>query len=163
MNDQDQCKYVAYRLGALPAGLFGETYVIAAGISEAAATFRCEYYVLSQRSEPHLHFESYSVSPGDVPEDLLKVDMDFLIQEGKQQAENHLAARLFDIAEKKQRPHLFELNISLVEIPSMPLLGCWMRGMFHDEIRDIAKSTQCNRLKSYLEAVTRSSFMMRPG
>jgi len=163
MNDQNQCKYVVYRLGALPAGLFGETYAISAAIAELANTYRCECYVVSQRSEPHLFSESFSISPGDTPEEFLKVDIDFVLQEGKQQAEMHLADRLLDIAEKKQRPNLYGLNIELVELSYTPLLGCWMRGVFHEEIRSIAKATECNQLRFYLDAVTRSSFVIRPG
>lgn len=163
MADLGSCKYVAYRVGGLPAGAFGETYVIATAMTESPGTHRYEYFVVSQRSEPHLHKMTCSFVPGEVPEDLLKVDTNFLIGEAKQQAENHLALRLFDIAEKRDRPALLDYRIELTEMNYMPLLGCWMRSAFHDKIKTIVQVTQCPPLKSYLNAVTRISFTRGPG
>lgn len=163
MRNTDKCKYSAYRLSGLPAGTFGETYVIATAMTEAAGSYRYEYFVVTKRDEPHLFYDEYTFDPADVPEELLKVDIDFLVGEARQQAENYLSQRLFNMAEKKARPSLLDFRLDLVEMSYMPLHGCWMRGDFVEETRAIAKATRCDYLKRYLELIVRSQFIRRSG
>lgn len=147
----------------MPAGAFGETYVITAAITESAKVYRCEYFIVTKRDEPHFVHEAFPFEPGDVPEELLKVDLDFLVGESRQQAENYLSQRLFDLAEKKGRPNLLDYRYELTKMSYMPLHGCWMRGDFHEETRKIADATRCPQLKRYLSLLVRSSFTRRPG
>ena len=162
MSKSDTCKYATYRLAGLPAGVFGETYVIAAAMAEGTNVYRCEYFLLTKRDEPHFLHEAFTFE-GDVPEELLKLDLDYLVGESRQQAENYLSERLFQIAEKKGRPNLLEYRYELVEMPYMPLHGCWMRGEFMEETRKIVEATRCGQLKRYLSLLVRSSFTRRPG
>ncbi len=162
MPSSDACKYVTYRLSGLPAGAFGETYVIAAAMTEGAGIYRCEYFVVTKRDEPHLFHEAFAFEPGDVLEELLKIDLEYLVGESRQQAENYLSERLFYIAEKKGRPNLLDYRHELVEMPYMPLHGCWMRGEFVEETRKIAEATRCSKLKRYLSLLVRSTFVRRP-
>jgi hypothetical protein len=159
----DKCKYVAYRLSGLPAGAFGETYVIATAMAEAAGVYRYEYFIVTKRDEPHLYKEAFIFEPRDVPDELLKVDVDFLIGEARQQADNYLSQRLFAMAEQKGRPEILDYRLELVEMSYMPLHGCWMRGDFVEETRAIAEATSCIQLKRYLSLLVRSSFTRRPG
>ena len=163
MAVSDNCKYVAYRLSGLPVGAFGETYVVATALKESAGAFRYEYFVVSKRLKPHLFNDALSFVPNDVPEELLKVDIDFLVGEAKQQAEIYLFQKLSEIAEISARPNFLDFRIELVEMSYMPLHGCWMRGDFIEETKTIAQATQCDRLKRYLSLLTRSSFTRRPG
>lgn len=163
MVETGQCKYIAYRLGGAPIRAFGETYVIAAGMVEGAGVYRCEYFVLTKRDNPHLYHETFTFEPNDIPEELLKVDVDFLIGEARQQAENYLSQRLFDIAEEKGVSNLLDYRLDLVEMPYMPLHGSYMRGDFIEETRAIAERTRCAQLKRHLNLIVRSTFTRRPG
>jgi hypothetical protein len=163
MAEADQCKYVAYRLSGAPIRAFGETYVIAAAMVESAGVYRCEYFVVTKRDSPHLYHETFTFEPNGVPEDVLKVDVDFLIGEARQQAENYLSQRLFDIAEEKGVSNLLDYRLDLIEMSYMPLHGSYMRGQFVEETRAVAERTACAQLKRHLNLVVRSSFTRRPG
>jgi len=163
MPNADRCKYVAYRLSGSPIRAFGETYVITTAMTENAGVYRCEFYVVTTSAEPHLYDRALIFEPREVPEELLKVDVAFLVGEARQQAENYLYDRLSELAEENNRPNLLDYRVELFELPYMPLHGCWLRGKFVAETRAIAERTRCVELKRYLNLLVRSSFTRGPG
>jgi hypothetical protein len=47
-------KYTFYILRGLPAGVFGEAYVVVASTTGSTMTFRAEHYILTQRPQESL-------------------------------------------------------------------------------------------------------------
>jgi len=148
--------YVSYRVVGLPAGPFGETYVITTGVLGADDAHWVEVFVVSKRHEPHLYRDAIEFVSRDVPEDLLKVDEDYLLAEARQQAQNYLDEELYHLAEKHRDHLLARYRAELVEIQHMPLLSLWMRGQLHEEIRTVCKETKSPRLRLCLSMVTQA-------
>jgi hypothetical protein len=147
-------KYTIYKPEALPSGLFGETYVVAVGIYAKEKKYKGEYFVITQRPKPTLFSGGFEFSADDFPQDFLTVDLDFLVQESRQQAEIRLIDRLEQLSEELKKPDLLALQVRLVENNMRPFVGCWLRGSFHEQIRQIAKTTECQSLSIYLSAVS---------
>lgn len=154
--------YVSYRASGLPAGPFGETYVIASAAVGTNGTHWFEFFILSKRHKPHLYRGGFEFTAGDVPEELLKIDEDYLLSEARQQAQNYLDDALFQLAEKHGDHVLARYSVELIEIKNMPLLSLWIRGELHEEIQKVAKETRNPRLKLSLNLVMQNS-RMKPG
>ena len=156
-------KYKTFQLRGLPPGLFGETYVVATGICTGGDNYKVECFVITQRPKPALHTVAFPVVAGDVPNELLSVDLDFLVDEGRQQGENRIIDRLGELADELRRPDLLSLPVRLEECPGRPFVGCWLRGAFHEQIREVARTTECASLAKYLGMVASSLHARRPG
>jgi hypothetical protein len=154
MATYDDSKYLICELRSLPAGIFGETYAVVTGIHTSGSYFKGEYFVLTQRPAAALQKGGFRFSSTDVPADLLTVDLDFMIQEARQQAEILLIDRLEERATQLQRPELLGLNIQMKECSARPFVGCWLRGQFHEQLLDIRDQTECASLASYLGLVS---------
>lgn len=152
---------MSFRASGLPAGPFGETYVIVSTADGANGSHWVEYFILSKRHEPHLHHEAFEFFPNDVPEELLVATPSFFLTESRQQAENYLWDVLYQLAEKHGDHVLDRYRVELIEQQSTPLHNLWFRGELHDEIRDVARKTRNPQLKRVLDLVIRSSFMRR--
>lgn len=161
INGNESRSYVSYRVSGLPAGPFGETYVITTGVLGGDGAHWIEVFVVSKRHEPHLYRDAFEFISRDVPEDLLKVDEGYLLSEARQQAQNYLDEALYQLAEKHGDYVLDRYRAELVEVQNMPLLSLWMRGQLHDEIRTVAKETRCSRLRLCLRLLTQGSVMRR--
>jgi hypothetical protein len=160
VNDESR-GYVSYRVSGLPAGPFGETYVITTWILGSNDTHWIEVFVISTRHEPHLYRDTFEFVSRDVPEELLRVDEEYLLSEARQQAQNYLDDALYQLAERHGDHVLARYRAELVEVKNMPLLSLWMRSKLHEEIRTIAKETRSPRLKLCLNLVTQGSVMRR--
>lgn len=147
-------KYQIHQPECIPPGIFGETYVVTVGIHTIGEYFKGEYYVLSKRTEPALQIGKLRFNAMDVPSEILTVDLDFMLSEGRQFAENILVDRLYQKAEQLNKPDLLGLRINLVECKSSPLVGCWVRNDFHNQIVEIMHNTECEALSHYLELLS---------
>jgi hypothetical protein len=147
-------RYKIFQLKGLPPGLFGETYAVAVGIHTSGQYFKGEYFVMTQLPNPALHKVTFRYSSTDVPEDLLTVDVDFMVEEAGNQAEIHLIDRLSERATELQRLELLSLHVQLIECAVRPFVGCWLRGQFHNQLREIASSTECTSLAAYINMVS---------
>ena len=147
-------KYRLYRLDALPAGLFGENYVVTAALRLSETEYEGECFVFTQRPKSALFLQKFSFSSAGVPPDLLAVDLDFIEEQSRQQAEVHLIDELERRATSLNRPDLVALSIRLLDVHARPFIGCWLRGAFHAEIKRAAAETRCRDLSMYLNAVS---------
>jgi hypothetical protein len=84
----------------LPAGDFGETYVITTGTVGENGTHLFESFVVPRRHEPHVHYESILIKPGDVPDKLLTIDENCLHMEARQQVQLYLDDALRPLDER---------------------------------------------------------------
>lgn len=147
-------KYKFFQLENNAPGIFGETYVVAVGVNTSGPYFKGECYVLTKRPEPRLHHDKWRFSTTDIPPELLTVDNDFIIDEGRQFAETYLIDFLYQEAEQRNNSDLLGIRVNLIENKTSSLVNCWVRNVFHDQIIEIAKSTECESLSRYLTIVT---------
>lgn len=157
---KDNRGYISYRVSGLPVGQFGETYVVTTAALGMDGIHGFEVFVISKRHEPHLYYEAFQFKPGDMPEELLQINEEYLFSEARQQAKNYLDDMLFQLAEKHGEHVLDRYGADLNEIRHMPLLSLWMRDELHREIEDISNKTQNPRLKLCLSFVMQSSVKM---
>ena len=153
--------YTWFRASGLPAGPFGETYVIVSTAQGGGGSHWIEYFIVSRRHDPRLRHEAFEFLVSDVPEELLAVEPSFFLAEARQQAEDCLWDALYKLAETHGDHVLDRYRVELIEQTSTPLHGLWFRGELHDEIRAVAKGTRNPQLKRVLDLVTKSSFMSR--
>lgn len=152
-------KFQIFELESLPPGIFGETHVITVGIHTSGEYFKGESYVLTSRPEPRLHQKHWRFSSAGVPPELLSVDLDFILNEGRKYAENQLIDRLYEKAEQTRNAELLGVRVNLVECQNRPLVGCWIRNVFHDQTVEIKNTTECESLANYLSLlVTLNTF-----
>ena len=147
MASKDNPGYISYRVSGLPAGPFGETYVITTAALGTNNVLTYEVFIISKRHEPRLHCEAFQFMSDDVPEELLKMDEEYLHSEARQQAQNYLNDALYQLAEQHSDQVLDCNRVELVELQHMPLLSLWMRGELHEEISEISQKTQNSRFK----------------
>jgi hypothetical protein len=162
MTKAGACTYAYFRAAGLPAGPFGETYVIATAIDGANAIRRYEFFVVSKRHEPHLIEHAVEFPPGSIPDELLAEDKDFLLNFATQEAENYLLEALYKLADQHGEHILLNYRVELVEMKSIPLLSLWMRDELHDEIRTVYEKTKCPSLKLSVGLVMGSGVLRRP-
>src|SRR5437879_9298663 len=147
-------RYETFQILGWPPGLLGEIYAIAAASELPDQTYRGEFFLFTQRPKPKLTHGEILIDVRNAPPDILKADLDFVIEESQRQAENALIDRLTERTEEIGRPDLLGLNVSLTNFKRWSLIGCWIRDLFHTEIRQAADLTQVGTLKRYLQAMT---------
>ena len=157
MTDEEVTEgYEAYRVSGVPAGYFGESYVITTWTLNKNGVHFAEYFFISKRHDPKLDHLSLTIDPGGIPDHLLKVDKDYLLSEAQQQAQLFLDEALYKLADAHGDQVLDRYQPTLVKISSMPLLRLWVRGELKDEVCAIAQETDNPSLKQLLEIVTKN-------
>ena len=158
-SSNSKCKY--FRISGVPAGSFGESYLLITTKVESMQLCWWEYYIISKRMNPSLQKMSHEYeTPTDLPESL-KIDICYLLDEAKQEAQYFLEDKLVEIYEKAGKPLSPTTGIELVEISQNPLHSLWFRDQLRDEIGLISQSTKSPDLKPYLELLVKSSFLRR--
>lgn len=136
-------------LRGLPAGVFGEAYVVVACAIVPTGTYRTEHYILTQRPQESLYSGTLSIVANDLPAELGIVDTDFAICQGLHQSE----IDIFELLEKRSieldRPDVALLPFNLQECQS-PFVGCRMRGRFLQQLAEIGTSTKCPTLSNHM-------------
>lgn len=155
MSTYDDSKFKFFGLEDARPGLFGETYVIAVGIHTSGPYFKGESIVLTQRPSPRLSFQRFKYSSTGVPPDLLTVDVDFMLSEALGRSEIRLIDLLYERAHELQRPDLLGGQLRLSERAISPLVRCWIRGMFHDQLLEVARETECASLERHITLVSK--------
>ena len=154
------CKRSVYMIQGLPAGVFGEAYVVVTGVEVAPGQYRTEQFILTQRPREALHSDSFEIDGNTFPVELGKVDVDFAMVEGFARAElnviNLLEARTTELG----RPDLAYHKFDLVPRPS-PFVGCKMRGIFVAQLAGIRNTTKCAPLSNYLGLLDRIKVVRR--
>jgi hypothetical protein len=160
MSNTDR-DYTVSRIDGLPAGIFGEAYVLCAAYSLPNEAFRGEWYIFTQRPKEALHHGTIDVSSKGLPSELGVVDVDFARAEALAQAR----INLFELLEKRslevRREDLAYLPFDLKQITS-PFLGCWMRGRFNAQLTQVKDLTSAPDLSTYLRLMQQVKYTRRP-
>jgi hypothetical protein len=78
--------YMVYAIDVLPAGVFGESYVVCAAYALPNDVFRGEWYILTQRPREELHHGTIDAPGKGLPPELGVVDVEFARAEALSQA-----------------------------------------------------------------------------
>lgn len=143
-------RYSVYSIGGLPAGVWGESYVVVTAYERVQDELVTEYFVLTKRPREALHAGSMIIAASPIPPDLGTIDLEFALQEGQEQARLDLYEMLEARGTELSRPDLAYLQFDLKPSRAGHLLGCWMRGQFNSQISEIKHATNSPSLKQYL-------------
>jgi len=153
-------QYKVYMLQGLPAGVFGESYLIVTGTELRSKQFAAEYFVLTQRPKEAMHMNAVLIKGASFPEDLATVNCGFAMEEAYRLAEIDLGDLLETRATELQRPDVAYLPVRLKDYNAQ-LVGCWMRGLFSTQLMDIKDITKCDSLHRYLTLLQQVSKVQR--
>lgn len=143
-------KYQTYILHGLPAGMFGEAYILITGTEISQGEFRGEYFIFTQRPVEALLKGQVDIFSNGFPEGLGEVNIEFIMSEALRQAEIEVLTLVENRATELERPDLGYLPFELREYPS-PFVGCKMRGRFIKQLMDVKDSTQNPSLALHLK------------
>lgn len=76
-----------------------------------------------------------------------------MLREGRQYAENYLVDELYKRAQETGNSSWLGTHINLVEPEFNPLISCWLRNKFHEEVKTIYEDTECEALSKHLSLV----------
>lgn len=158
----DTSQYNVHRLGGLSAGIWGESYVILTAFEAPPDEVATEFFVLTTRPTEALHWGSSWIQTIPIPEHLGLIDLEFAKSEGRTQVEVLVSEMLEARADELGRPDVAYRPFQLGAAESGSLLGCWMRGKFKAQLKEISTLTKCGRLQRYLNLLPSVSIMIRP-
>lgn len=153
---EETSKYTIYTVRQLPAGMFGETYVVVTGTQISPEEYFAEHFILTQRPIEALHNGTVEILGKSFPEELGRVDINFALAEAYRQAEIDLLLLVEQRATELARPDLAYLPFDLRECAS-PFVGCWMRRRFSAQLMAIKDATKCPSLVRYLSLLSQVS------
>lgn len=143
-------RYSVYSIRGLPAGVWGESYAVITAFESTANEFITEFFVLTKRPCESLNYNKLKISVSPLPPELGKIDLEFALQEGLQQTDILLMEMLDKRADELSRPDIAFLQFELKHVNTGVLLGCWMRGQFNAQLKEIQSNTKCPSLARYL-------------
>lgn len=143
-------KFSVYSIRGLPAGVWGESYAVIAAFESAPSELTTEFFILTKRPKEALNFSRLKIAVSQLPPELGKIDLEFALQEGSRQTELSLVDLLEVRAAELSRPDVAYLQFELKPTNTGYLLGCWMRGQFNSQLKEIQGITRCRSLARYL-------------
>lgn len=139
----------------LPAGLLGESYVVIAASQTDAGDLLGEFYILTQRPHEAMHREFHPIATAGIPAELGKLDLEFAIQDTELLAREQFSQLVEDRVAKLMRHDVHYGDSDSWKEIARPLVGCWMRGRFREQIFEMSRTTRCEGLSRYLSLVRR--------
>jgi hypothetical protein len=156
-------KFSVYSIRGLPAGVWGESYAVVAAFESAPNELTTEYFLMTKRPKEALNSGAFKVAVSPLPPELGKIDLEFALQEGLFQMELSLMDLLEARAAELSRPDVAYLQFELKSTNTGNLLGCWMRGQFNSQLKEIQAKTQCRPLAQYLGLLSQVGIITRAG
>lgn len=156
-------RFSVYSIRGLPAGVWGESYAIVTAFESAPNELTTESFLMTRRPKESLNCGTLRVAVGPLPPELGKIDLDFTLQEGLRETERLLVDLLEARAVELSSLDIAYLQFELKLTNTGDLLGCWMRGQFNSQIREIHAKTQCRPLARYLGLLFQVGTITRTG
>ena len=149
-------RFSVYSIRGLPAGVWGESYAVVAAFESAPNELTTEFFVMTKRPKEALNSGALKIAVSPLPPELGKIDIEFALQEGLRQTELSLMDLLEARAAELSRPDVAYLQFELKPTNTGDLLGCWMRGQFNSQLKEVQAKTQCRPLAQYLGFFTQA-------
>lgn len=109
-----------------------------------------EYFILIPNVECIYYKKLFSFDAGAIPENLVKVDSEFMLRQAYELARykmaNHFSRSDENTVDKNIVHKMYKLN----ELETNEMAGLWIRNQCTDIIRQIHKETKCQSLKRML-------------
>jgi len=146
----ESAKFSVYSIGGLPTGVWGESYAVVGAFESAPNELTTEFFLLTARPKEALSSGTFKIAMSPLPPELGKIDLEFALQEGLHQTELSLKNLLEVRATELSRPDVAYLQFELIPTTTGYLLGCWMRGQFNSQLKEVQAKSQCPPLARYL-------------
>lgn len=156
-------KFCVYSIRGLPAGVWGESYAIVTAFESTPNELTTEFFIMTKLPKEALNSGNLKVVVSPLPPELGKIDLDFALQEGQRETELSLMNLLEARAAELSRSDVAYLQFELKPTKTGYLLGCWMRGQFNSQLKEVQVSTQCPLLAQYLRLLSQVSVINRAG
>ncbi len=143
-------KFSVYSIRGLPVRVWGESYAVVAAFESAPTELITEYFVMTKRPKESLNSDALKIAVSPLPPELGKIDIEFALREGLRQTERLLMDLLEVRADELSRPDVAYLPFELKPTNTGDLLGCWMRGQFNSQLKEVQAKTKCRPLALYL-------------
>lgn len=135
-----------------PSFLIDTTIVVTARMSQTHF-YVGEYFTLFRNNEPGMDTGVLKLNGSEIHEDVLKLDLKFILDEAFQ-----FALAGFRTVLKHSHPPVNELSLSKIAFDFVPveniyLARLWMRNEFHLPLQVMLQRTQCNALQAMLNEV----------
>ena len=112
-----------------------------------------EYFLFVSGQQPYTTCQRVLVNTDDLPEGLVTFDQAFMKSELEQQVNGALSAYLYR-AYTDTNSDIFLESVQLDQDGAIEdIIGLWMRGLFHDQIRRVRKTTWSHDLKNLLDYI----------
>jgi len=144
-------KYEVFVIDAHGSILIGESYLVAA-VYRTGTHWFCEQFLLLERPTPHLDRVAVRLDAAAAHGNTLAIDADFLLGEVKSLATRHFASLLTMRYEETKIRELLAVKFDFKPCGIGALARCWIRGLYHDQIKQIASVTQTAELPTRLNA-----------
>jgi len=111
-----------------------------------------EYFIFISGRHPKFCNQRTNVDTKNIPENVITLDLAFMKQELEMQVRGRLSVHFFDLYEETKS----EVYLQKTELEGgqpADIIGLWLRGEFHDEIRQVKGMTQCDSLKDLITTV----------
>ncbi|WP_156862538.1 hypothetical protein [Casimicrobium huifangae] len=154
-------KYSVFSIRGLPAGVWGESYAVVTAFESAPDELTTEFFIMTKRPNETLNSGAVKIRVTPLPPELGKIDMEFASEEGLRQTELALMTLLEERAAELSRPDVAYLQFELKPTNTGALLGCWMRGQFNSQIKEVQAKTKCRLLARYLDLYSQVGIIRR--
>ena len=152
---------IIYQICGLSPSIFGEAYVVVTALEKTPGIFRSEQFILTQRPTESLHMDAFEVNGNSFPAELAQVDIEFVLNEGKNHAET-LVGNLLELrANELGRPEISLTQITLSDRKTS-FVGCKMRGRFVKQFTEIKEVTKCSSFSLYLSLLDQVQTVTTP-
>lgn len=112
-----------------------------------------EFFLFVFGQIPYFAGQRVLVKTGNVPAELVNLDREFMQSELEQQINGKLSSYLFrSYTNSKSDIYLENLQLDR-EGTTEDIIGLWMRGLFHDELRRVRETTCSDDLRKFLDRV----------
>lgn len=141
-------QYSVYSICGLPAGVWGESYVVVTAYESTPVELAGEFFILTKRPQEALNFGALKIAASALPPEFGKIDIEFVLRESLCQSDRLLNDMLEARAVELARPDVACLRFELKPNTTTGLLHCWMNGRFKPQLKDIQTKTQSNAMRA---------------
>jgi hypothetical protein len=132
--------------------LVGESYLVATAYRTFGPYWFGEQYLLLERPTQHLDYAAVCLAASGIPKNIAVVDLKFMIDEVKILTRNYFASHLLKRFEETKNPEVLAVKFDFKPCEISALARCWIRNMYHYEIKEIARTTAVNELPPVLQS-----------
>lgn len=140
---------------------FGDPTIVVTAQGTDVNRYFGEYFTLYRGTEPRMEQGILKLNGSEIPDNVLKVDLQFMLNEAFQFALTGYRSIL-----SQKYPQVVELNLfrppfEIIPTKKAHLAQLWMRNEFHTQLLAVQQATRCSELRSFIEEVKRLPVITR--